>query len=107
MSGEILTVSPSLPVPPGTTSNDASNPKSTIKGLRMTTAQSNADAQYDPPPKREGFQSYTTYHRSILYFLMVFVLLYFVCRKCTFYTFILFGVGIALIYLERNLNRTV
>ena len=56
-TGQILVVSPNLPIPPGTTSNDPSNPKSTIKNLMMTSAQANADAQHDPSPRREGFQS--------------------------------------------------
>ena len=108
-SGQILVVSPDLPIPPGTNSNNPSNPKSTIKNLIMTTNQANADAQYDPQPQRDGFQSQYTYnsYTSILYLLLSLILIYFVCKKVSVYSVVLFGSAVALIYVERNVNRTL
>jgi len=103
--GRILVVDPNLPIPPGTTSNDPTNPKSTVKKLMMTGAQATEDAQHDPPPQREGFRS--QYDYSILYILLAGILLFFVCKKHPRYGCVLFGSVVLLIYLERNLNRTV
>jgi hypothetical protein len=109
MSGQILVVSPDLPMPPGTNSNNPSNPKSTIKNLTMTANQADTDAQYDPPPKREGFQSEHIFnsYKSILYLVLTLILLLFVCKKISVYSVVLFGSAVALIYVERNVNRTV
>ena len=109
MSGQILVVSPNLPIPPGTDSNSPSNPKSTIKNLTMTSNQANTDAQYDPPPQRDGFQSQyiPNPYKSILYLLLTLILLSFVCKKVCLYSVGLFASAIVLIYLERNVNRTV
>jgi hypothetical protein len=106
-SGQILTVSPDLPIPPGTTSNDTNNPKSTIKSLRMTTNQANTDAQFDPPPKREGFHSPFNFYSSILYLLLTAIILFFVFRKHPRYGALFLIVVILLTYLERNRNLTV
>jgi len=109
MSGQILVVSPDLPIPPGTNSNNPSNPKSTIKNLTMTANQATTDAQYDPPPKREGFRSqYTSNpYTSILYLVLTLILLAFVYKKISVYSVIIFASAVVLIYLERNVNRTV
>jgi len=110
MSREIIVVSPNLPILPGTDANDPSNPKSTIKNLMMTTAQATTDAQYDPPPQRDGFRSqYITVnpYNSFLYLFLIVILLLFVCKKVTIYSVILFVCAVILIYLERNVNRTV
>jgi len=105
--GKILVVNPNLPIPPGTTSNDSNNPKATIKSLTMTGAQANADAQHDPPPRREGFQSQTSTYYSILYILLTAILLFFVFRKHPRYGSLFLIVVVLLVYLERNRNRTV
>ena len=109
MSGQILVVDSNLPMPPGTDSSNPSNPKSTIKNLIMTSNQANTDAQYDPPPKREGFQSeYIVYsYKSVLYLVLTLILLLFVCKKISAYSTVVFVSAVILIYLERNVNRTV
>jgi hypothetical protein len=106
MSEQILVVSPNLPIPPGTDSNDPSNPKSTIKNLKMTGAQADTDSQYDPPPNREGFSSLYSYH-SILYLILTAILLFFLCKKISVYSIVLFSVAVIIVYLERNVNLTV
>ena len=105
--GTILTVHPNLPIPPGTTSNDSNNPKYTIKNLIIAGAQAEADSQHDPIPKREGFQSQSTFYSSILYILLTIILLFFVFRKHPRYGFLFLVVVLLLTYLERNRNRTV
>lgn len=105
--GKILIVSPNLPIPPGTTSNDSNNPKSTIKNLMMTGAQATEDAQHDPPPKREGFQSQPSSYHLMLYIILTAFLLFFVFRKHPRYGCLFLIVVIVLVYLERNLKRTV
>jgi len=107
MSGQILTVDPNLPIPPGTTSKDSNNPKSTIKSLMMTSAQATADAQHDPPPKREGFQSQPLNYYSLVYVLLTAILLFFVFKKHPRYGCLFLIVVVLLGYLERNRNRTV
>jgi hypothetical protein len=107
MEGQILVVDPNLPIPSGTNSSDPRNPKATIKNLMMTGAQANADAQYDPPPNREGFQSQFFTYNSIICLLIIGFIVYSLCKKCITYGLVLFGVAVILVYLERNLNRTV
>ena len=107
MSGQILTVDPNLPIPPGTTSSDPNNPKSAIKSLMLAGAQANEDAKYDPIPKREGFRSQTSTYNSMLYLILIAIILYFICKKCVTYGIILFTIALLLVYIERNLNRTV
>ena len=105
--GTILTVNPNLPIPPGTDSSSPNNPKHAIKNLKMTGAQADADSQYDPVPRREGFQSQSNVYNSILYVLLTAILLFFVFRKHPRYGFLFLVVVLVLTYLERNRTRTV
>jgi len=105
--GKILVVNPNLPMPPGTDSSDPSNPKATIKGLRMVGAQASTDAHFDPPPRREGFQSPPSNYTSLFYIFLTIILLFFVFRKHPRYGFLFFIVVLLLAYLDRYRNRTV
>jgi hypothetical protein len=109
MSNQILVVNPNLPMPPGTNSNHPSNPKYTIKNLMMTSNQAHTDAQYDPPPHRDGFRSqYTSNpYKSVFHIVLIVILLLFICKKIYIYSIVLFITAVILIYLERNINRTV
>lgn len=101
--GQILVVSPNLPIPPGTTSNDPTNPKATIKSLVMSGNQANEDSKYDPAPQRgiepfstEQFPPFLIYLFQILVTLFVIYLIYIVCKKRKSYTA---GIVIALAVL--------
>jgi uncharacterized membrane protein YagU involved in acid resistance len=108
MSGQILSVNPNLPIPPGTNSNDSSNPKSTIKSLVMTANQAQEDAKYDVAPKREGFQSQFKFYvnPSVLYLLLITTILFIVCKRHILYGIVLLIVAVFLIMLEANLRRS-
>lgn len=105
--GKILVVNPNLPIPPGTTSKDSNNPKSTIKRLMMTGDQATEDAKHDPSPKREGFQSQSVNYKSMLYIILTLILLFFVFKKHPRYGCLFLIVILILVYLERSRSKTV
>lgn len=73
----------------------------------MAGAQANVDAQYDPVPNRDGFQSQFEYSNPVIYGLLLLFLLVCVCNKNILHGMVLGGVALVLIYLERNLKRIV
>jgi hypothetical protein len=107
--GQILVVSPNLPIPPGTTSNDPTNPKATIKSLVMSSDQAQEDSKYDPAPKRgtepfstDQFPPYLIYLFQCLVALFVIYLIYIVCKKQKTYTASIIIALIVLVILARN-----
>jgi len=107
--GQILVVSPNLPIPPGTTSNDATNPKSTIKSLVMSSDQANEDSKYDPAPNRgtepfstDSSPSFFIYFFQSLVALFVIYLIYIVCKKQKSYTACIVIALAVLLILARN-----
>jgi hypothetical protein len=107
--GQILVVSPNLPIPPGTTSKDATNPKATIKSLVMSSDQANEDSKYDPVPKRgtepfstDQFPPYLIYLFQLLVAFFVIYLIYIVCKKQKSYTACIVVSLMILVILARN-----
>ena len=107
MSRQRLHVDPNLPMPVGVPTDHPHNPKSTIKHLMMAGAQANVDAQYDPVPNRDGFQSQFEYSNPVIYSLLLLFLLVCICNKNIVHWMLLGSVALVLIYLERNLKRIV
>jgi len=112
MSKQILSVNPNLPMPPGISSDNPNNPKSTIKSLVMTSNQAQEDAKYDVPPKREGFRSpsfFNSSYLSYLCYILITVVIYIVLKRNPMYKtyrMILLIVAVFVLLVIVNLRRT-
>jgi uncharacterized membrane protein YagU involved in acid resistance len=97
-----------LPMPPGVSSDNPNNPKSTIKSLVMTSNQAQEDAKYDVPPKREGFQSHVQFYfnPSLLYLLLIMIIIFIVCKRHIVYGIVLLIAAVILLLIESYLRRS-
>jgi len=74
----------------------------------MTANQAQEDAKYDAPPQREGFQSKLQFYMnpSFLYFLLITIILFILCKRHILYGIVLLIVAVYLILLEAKLRRS-